>query len=238
MGNLLFKYRGQIPVLLFLLVIPFIFQTDYAVFSKTLIQKNNIVSFMISFLGILIRFYTVGKTPAGTSGRNRKKQIATKLNTQGIYSITRNPLYFGNYLIWLGISIYSLNTFFTIILSVFFFIYYGKIIKTEEEYLLNKFGNTYLDWKNKTPKFFPSFKNYKPEKYSFSIKTVLKREYSSVLATVFTFFYIDTLINVKIKANDIINDQILIILIITIISTLILRTIKKKTTILNQKGRT
>ncbi len=238
MGEFLFKYRGQIPVLFFLLVIPFIYKTDYTLFSESTIQKNNIISIIIISFGILIRFYTVGTTPAGTSGRNRQKQIATKLNTKGIYSITRNPLYFANYMIWLGISIYSLNTSFTIIISLFFFVYYGKIIKTEENYLLEKFDKKFLKWKNKTPKFFPSFKEYKPEKYSFSIKTVLKREYSSVLATVFTFFYIDTLINFKIKANDIIDDQILIILIITMISTMILRTIKKKTTILNQKGRT
>ena len=113
MGDFLFKYRGQIPVLLFLLAIPFIFKTDYSLFSEETIQQNNIISIIISFFGVLIRFYTVGKTPAGTSGRNRKKQIATRLNTEGIYSISRNPLYFGNYLIWLGISIYSLNTYFT-----------------------------------------------------------------------------------------------------------------------------
>ena len=167
MGEFLFKYRGQIPVLLFLLVIPFIYKTDYTLFSESIIQKNNIISIIIICFGILIRFYTVGKTPAGTSGRNRQKQIAKKLNTQGIYSITRNPLYFANYMIWLGISVYSLNTSFTIIISFFFFIYYGQIIKTEENYLLKKFDNKFLKWKNKTPKFFPSFKNYKPEKYSF-----------------------------------------------------------------------
>ena len=238
MGNFLFKYRGQIPVLLFLLVIPFIFNTDYTSFSKETIQINKTISIIISFFGMSVRFYTVGKTPAGTSGRNRKKQIATKLNTKGIYSITRNPLYFGNYLIWLGISIYSLNNFFTIILSIFFFIYYGKIIKTEEEYLLNKFGNTYLDWRNKTPKFFPSFNSYKNNKYSFSLKTVLKREYSSVLATVFSFFYINTLVNIKINSSNLINKQWLITLLVTTLVTLILRTIKKNTNLLDQKGRT
>ena len=238
MGDFLFKYRGQIPILLFVLIIPFIFITDYTTFSETTIQKNNISSIIISFFGILIRFYTVGKTPAGTSGRNRKKQIAKKLNTKGIYSISRNPLYFGNYMIWLGISIYSLNTYFTIILSLFFFIYYGKIIQTEEKYLLNKFGNKFLDWQNTTPRFFPSFNHYKKEKYSFSIKTVLKREYSSVLATIFSFFYVNILINAKTNPNNLINKQLLIILLITILVTLFLRTIKKNTTLLNQKGRT
>ena len=238
MGDFLFKYRGQIPILLFLLVIPFIWKTDYSSFSNKTIVTNNIISIIISFFGLLIRFYTVGKTPGGTSGRNRSKQIAKKINTKGIYSITRNPLYFGNYLIWLGISIFSLNTYFTILLSVFFFFYYGKIIKTEEKFLFKKFGNSFIEWKERTPRFFPSFKEYKSDKYSLSIKTILKREYSSLLATIFSFFYISTLINLKLNSNNLIDRKWLAILVITITVTIILRTIKKNTNLLNQKGRT
>ena len=238
MGDFLFKYRGQIPILLFLLVIPFIYKTDYSSFSNKTIVINNIISIVISFFGLLIRFYTVGKTPGGTSGRNRSKQIAKKINTKGLYSITRNPLYFGNYLIWLGVLIFSLNTLFTVLLSIFFFFYYGKIIKTEEQFLLKKFENSFVKWKEKTPKFFPSLKGYESEKYSLSIKTILKREYSSVLATIFSFFYINTLISLKINSDTLIDKKWLTILIITIIVTIILRAIKKNTNLLNQKGRT
>ena len=116
--------------------------------------------------------------------------------------------------------------------------YYGEIIKTEEKYLLKKFGNTLIKWKNKTPIFFPSFNYYKAEKYSFSVKTVFKREYSSILATIFSFFYISTLINIKTNSDDLINKQWLITLLITAILTIILRIIKKKTSLLDQKGRT
>ena len=49
MGDFLFKYRGQIPVLLFFLVIPFICKTDYSSFSNKTIVTNNIISITISF---------------------------------------------------------------------------------------------------------------------------------------------------------------------------------------------
>ena len=132
-GNFLFKYRGQIPILLFLIVIPFIYYTDYQIFSSKLLRQNMIISFLISFIGMMIRIYTVGTTPAGTSGRNREKQIAKKLNQTGLYSIVRHPLYLGNFLIWLGVSMYTVNTLFTVFLSLFFVIYYNIIMKTEEE---------------------------------------------------------------------------------------------------------
>lgn len=237
MGEFLFKYRGQIPVLLFLLVIPFIYCTDYSSFSLETIQKNTITSFLISFFGLIIRFYTVGTTPAGTSGRNRKKQIAKKLNKKGIYSTIRNPLYLGNYLIWLGISIYTLNTAFTIVISLFFYIHYNQIIETEEKYLTKKFKKEFLLWKSITPKFFPTLKNYKALNYPFSIKTVLKREYSSVLSTILSFFYVQVVINFF-SENQLISNQMMIILFITISIILILRTIKKNTNLLNQVGRT
>ncbi|MGB8874133.1 MAG: hypothetical protein WCC75_12145, partial [Desulfobaccales bacterium] len=45
-----------------------------------------------------------GLPPRGTSGRNTQGQVAETLNTTGIYSLVRNPLYLGNFLIWLGLS--------------------------------------------------------------------------------------------------------------------------------------
>ena len=36
-----------------------------------------------------------------TSGKNTAKQIAESLNTSGIYSVLRNPLYLANFLNWL-----------------------------------------------------------------------------------------------------------------------------------------
>ena len=135
-------------------------------------------------------------------------------------------------------SIYSLNTYYTILISIFFFIYYGEIVKTEEKYLLKKFGNKFLNWKNKTPRFFPSIFKYQKDEYSFSFKTVLKREYSSFLATIFSFFYIDTLINFKINSDNIIDKNLCIIFLISVLVTLLLRNMKKNTTILDQKGRT
>jgi len=237
-GNFLFKYRGQIPILLFLIVIPFIYYTDYQIFSSKLLRQNMIVSFLISFVGMIIRIYTVGTTPAGTSGRNRDKQIAKKLNQKGLYSIVRHPLYLGNFLIWFGVSMYTVNTLFTVFLSLFFFIYYNIIMKTEEAFLKKKFKNEFLLWKKNTPMFFPSLNNYHKSNYIFSIKTILKREYSSFLATVFSFLYIQALINLFNKQDVIISKNMWIILIISISITLTLRALKKNTSILNQKGRT
>ena len=102
-GNLLFKYRGQFPILVFLLAIPFIYLTDYEILSGNYFGIFNIISILLCVLGFLVRFYTIGTTPKGTSGRNTKKQIADMLNSEGMYSIVRHPLYFGNYFLFVTI---------------------------------------------------------------------------------------------------------------------------------------
>ena len=83
-GNLLFKYRGQFPIVLFLLCIPYVYATDY---KEIIIPSQRILLFLgIAFcvLGFFIRAITIGTTPKGTSGRNTEKQIAEQLNTFGI----------------------------------------------------------------------------------------------------------------------------------------------------------
>jgi len=115
-GNFLFKYRGQFPVLLFILSVPFIYLTDYTLINY---KEHNVfmfISISISVLGFLVRFYTIGTTPKGTSGRNTKEQVADVLNSSGMYSMVRHPLYLGNYLIWLGISLASFNIYFAVIM--------------------------------------------------------------------------------------------------------------------------
>ena len=66
-GNFLFKYRGQFPMILFLIAIFFISSTDYFSISEVNERIYTFISFFLSLLGFLIRFYTIGTTPKGTS---------------------------------------------------------------------------------------------------------------------------------------------------------------------------
>ena len=52
--------------------------------------------------------------PAGTSGRNTAKQVADTLNTTGLYSLTRNPLYLGNAVIYMAIACFLQNVWFAV----------------------------------------------------------------------------------------------------------------------------
>ena len=55
-GNFLFKYRGQFPVVLFILVVPFIYLTDYDNISHKIQTFCLWCAIFFSFIGFLVRF--------------------------------------------------------------------------------------------------------------------------------------------------------------------------------------
>ena len=236
-GNFLFKYRGQFPVFLFVLSVPFIYLTDYTLINYKEHNLFMLIAILISVLGFCVRFYTIGTTPKGTSGRNTKEQVAEVLNSSGMYSTVRHPLYLGNYLIWLGISLASFNIYFVIIMSLLFWIYYERIMFAEERFLERKFGEDYLNWASKLPVFLPSILNFKKSDTTFSVFTVLRREYASVLAAVVGFVFIEILRNYFSTNNWSISDVTVYVLCGTIIIVLILRSLKHYTSLLDEKGR-
>ena len=234
-GNFLFKYRGQFPVILFVLSVPFLYFTDSINESSVICWTYTAV--LVSIFGFLIRFYTIGTTPKGTSGRNTKEQIADYLNSTGIYSLVRHPLYLGNYLIWIGIAIFTYNFYFIIIVSLLFWIYYERIMFAEERFLEKKFGNEYLNWSNGIAAFVPTFTNFTKTIIPLSFKSILRREYAGLLATVIGFAFIDVLRLYFTTDNLNITPIISDVLIVTLVVVIVLRSLKHYTSVLNEKDR-
>ena len=236
-GNILFRYRGQIPVALFIAAIPVVFFTGYADLSPETQKSATIFAIFISVLGFLVRAIAIATTPIGTSGRNTKGQVAESLNTTGIYSVIRHPLYLGNYLMWIGIVLFTYNFWFVLVVSLLFWLYYERIMFAEERFLERKFGDEYMDWTNKTPSFLPNFSKYIKNIVPFSTRSILKREYSGVLATVIGFVFIDDLRRYFATGSIEWNTSWHIALLVTMIVALILRSLKHYTKLLSEEGR-
>lgn len=226
-GNWLFKRRGWLPVILFALAVPVVLFTNYAAISDDAKCYVLILAIGVSFIGQWIRAYTVGTTPASTSGRNTAEQVAESLNSKGIYATVRHPLYLGNYLMWIGIVIYTVNPWFVLVVSLMYWLYYERIMFAEERFLERKFGAAYLDWSLKAPAFIPKFSQFVAPAIPFSFTTVLRREYTGVLNTVIGFLFVDVLRYYTEYGEFKFFNYQGYILGATVIVVLILRTLKK-----------
>lgn len=236
-GNWLFKRRGFIPVALFVMAVPAVYFTDYPTISGALARTINYIAVILSVAGFVVRAYTIGTTPRGTSGRNTDKQVAEQLNTSGIYSMVRHPLYLGNYLMWIGIVLFTKNFSFTIIVSLLYWIYYERIMFAEERFLEKKFGNVYLEWSKKVPAFIPRMGSFRKSEVSFSLKSVLRREYSGVLATVIGFVYVEALMGYFKWQVFHVGEKFLFVLGAAAVAALVLRSLKHYTKVLSEEGR-
>jgi protein-S-isoprenylcysteine O-methyltransferase Ste14 len=179
-GEWLFRWRSFLPIIFVPLIGIALLQLNTEKFDKWE-HRWDYFCLGISFLGLLVRVVTVGFVPELTSGRNTKEQIAEQVNTTGMYSIVRHPLYLGNFLIGFGVSLVQSVWWLPVIYVLTFWLYYERIMFAEEAFLRQKFGEAYQRWAAATPAFFPRVNQWRQPALPFSWINVLGREYSGLM---------------------------------------------------------
>ncbi len=190
-GNFLFRWRSYVPSLIVLLSFFYLQESTYFESNYASNLTLNLFFFVISLFGLLIRCFTIGFAPEKTSGRNTKTQVAETVNQTGIYSLIRHPLYVGNFFMFLGVVLILKSLSFTIIFILFYWMYYERIMFTEEQFLRRKFGASYIDWASRTPAILPKLTSYRSPNLPFSFKNILKREYPSLFGIILMFLFYD-----------------------------------------------
>jgi protein-S-isoprenylcysteine O-methyltransferase Ste14 len=192
-GEYFFQWRSYLPLAMAVLFILALVQFRYPFADRGLNLAWDGGCLAVALVGQVVRFFTVGFVPRGTSGRNTRGQVAEVLNTTGMYSVVRNPIYLGNFIIWFGLSLFMKSVWFTTVIVLFFTIFYERIIYREEAFLRQKFGDVFMEWAAATPVILPKFQNWQPPSLPFSFKSALKREYGTFFAIITTFTVLEVL---------------------------------------------
>ncbi len=113
--------------------------------------------FLIATVGdlffILAAFYMKDNWRAGIA-----KKEETELVTTGIYKYSRNPAFLGFDLQYIGVLLLYCNPL-MLFFSVFAIVMLHLQILQEEQYLIQKFGQAYLEYKNQVFRYFGWRKN-------------------------------------------------------------------------------
>jgi protein-S-isoprenylcysteine O-methyltransferase Ste14 len=192
-GDWLFRRRGHLPLLLFPALLAVMAHSRMAASGRALELSWEAVCVLVALTGEAIRVAAVGFTPNGTSEGAVAAQRADALNTDGMYSVVRHPLYLGNLLLWMGVALFPANPVFALVVLLGFWLYYERIMFAEEEFLRERYGAAYLEWAARTPAVLPRLRAWRAPGRRFSLRRVLVREHSSVLAVVTSFAALDVL---------------------------------------------
>jgi protein-S-isoprenylcysteine O-methyltransferase Ste14 len=130
-----------------------------ATFTATSYKEGSLIDVLFETSGLfLLTICSTGRMWAllYISGHKKLELIA-----EGPYSIVRHPLYVFSLIGAIGIGLASENILVLALLVFFYLLYYPLTILVEEKKLVDKFGQPYLDYIKRTPRFLPKLSLYK-----------------------------------------------------------------------------
>lgn len=236
-GDWLFRWRSYLPIVLIAPVGAILISHTWPNAHDAPVVPWDFVCILISVSGMLVRALVAGYAPAGTSGRNTRRQVARSLNTTGAYSIVRHPLYVGNFLIGLGWVAYPGNGWFVFMYCLTFWLYYERIMLREEAFLRREFGLAFLDWARHTPAFIPSSLRWSAPPLSFSLRTVIRREYHAFCLTMAVFVLLRSISVLAFGHEWTIEPFWAVLLAVDLLVFLAVRILRKRTSLLKVLNR-
>lgn len=144
LGEILFRLRDYTPIPIIICAILFA--------QPTLLTL--VVGGLVALTGELLRTY--GVAYIGTISRTRSYSNG-QLVQEGPFALLRNPLYFGNLVLSLGLSLMCNVTWLPFVVVAVFYAQYIPVVAWEERKLTHIFGAAYDQYKASVPnRWFPS----------------------------------------------------------------------------------
>lgn len=135
--------------------------------------KSVFIGFFFIIAGMFFRGWAAGYI-------NKDNELATN----GPYALTRNPLYFGNFILGIGIAVAGNNIYSYVIFVVFYILFFPMLMVIEHKRLKKKFGQTYENWAKGSNTFFPKIKKVDCQGYNISYY-VKNKEYRVLYFSLF-----------------------------------------------------
>ena len=182
-GDFLFKYRNYLFPAIF--VILAVAGARRPWMSEAVDDALDVAGVVLAALGQVLRALVIGLAYIKRGGLN-KKVYASNLVTGGIFASCRNPLYVGNAMILAGLLLICNTPWAYLIAGGFFIFTYWCIVRTEETFLLNKFGEEYADYCRNVNRWLPDLGRLVEavRTMDFNWRRVLMKDYSTVVTWV------------------------------------------------------
>ena len=156
MNHIFAKYRLLLSKALLLAIIIILIISENNIIPDSFVYNIfELIGFILVLIGIFGRIW---------SSLYIEGNKTNTLITGGIYSLSRNPLYFFSFLLLLGYCFVIKSIIVVGMALLIWILIYPRTIKHEEEKLLKIHKDEYLDYYNRTPKIIPNFFLFKKSK--------------------------------------------------------------------------
>ena len=189
-GNFFFHYRNALFPIIF--VLGALALRPKIIFDSLVIdQFLTFVGMGVALLGQAVRLITIGFEYIHRGGKDGQV-YAGRLVRGGVYGITRNPMYVGNGLIAIGMTMLLGSPMGYLILIPFFLFVYQAIVSSEEAYLRNKFADEYDDYANSVNRYMPKLSRIAGslEGMHFDWRRSIKKDLGTVVGLTIGFIFI------------------------------------------------
>ena len=141
------------------------------------------VGIALILAGQILRGAVIGFAYIRRGGKN-KQVYADKLVTGGFFAHSRNPLYVGNYLTFMGLFVVHNSLWCYVIGIAFYTFMYWTIVLAEEDFLRREFGSEYIEYCQRVNRFLPSFKGLSAslEDMSYDWQRLIRKEYGTTFS--------------------------------------------------------
>ena len=204
---------------LVILTMPFFFLRTP--FSSNVFWDNvfDVIGIILILKGNLIRM-------AARSHKKKNSRQGVALVMTGLYSVVRNPMYLGTFLVGSGFVLLLWPFWILPVFAAAFYLRFNAQMRREEEFLKSNFGQIYEDYCQKTPRLFPSLQNiFRLESKQFlNLKEALHtKEKWSLLAWLALAFILEIIQEKLVFQSSIIFDVLMVFLAAIILYGILLR---------------
>ena len=189
-GNFFFRFGNVLFPITFVVLF---FTTRPALFldNPALDRIVSAAGILIALTGQAFRLLVIGYAYIKRGGKEGRVW-AENLVIKGFYAHTRNPMYVGNFLMTVGLSMLYGSPWAYFAVIPFFSFVYASIVAAEENYLKSQFGKAYEDYMRQVNRFVPNFHGIRQSlaEFRYDWRCALRKDYGTIFGLIAGILFI------------------------------------------------
>jgi protein-S-isoprenylcysteine O-methyltransferase Ste14 len=182
LGRFVFRYRDYLAVVAVLATIVLMPPVAFLHRDRLDLALDG-VGLAVALTGQALRAVVIGLAYIKRGGRN-KEITADRLVCEGVFAHSRNPLYLGNFLIVTGLLIMWNSPLAYVVVLTILGASLLSIVRAEEQFLVGRFGEEYVGYCKRVPRFIPRLAGFGDTlaQFDFDWRRLIRKEYGTTFA--------------------------------------------------------